>query len=145
MTPVCVFCAIAAGTSPAAVVREWDDAVAFMPLEPVVQGHTLVIPKVHVADFVQDPDVTGLTAKRAAGLARDRGMLSANLITSMGEDATQSVYHLHFHLIPRAAHDGFALPWDPRRGGTTRTTVVTGNTGQIHTGRGDQITNYPQR
>jgi histidine triad (HIT) family protein len=51
----CVFCEIVAGRAPATVVREWDDALALVPLGPVVDGHTLVIPKQHVADFGETP------------------------------------------------------------------------------------------
>lgn len=112
MNASCVFCAITAGRAPAKVVKEWDDAIAIVPLGPVVDGHTLVIPRVHVADFAADPDVTGSTARRAAQLCRDLDLVHANLITSKGAEATQTVFHLHLHLVPRAAGDGLALPWD---------------------------------
>jgi histidine triad (HIT) family protein len=109
----CVFCEIVAGREPATWVvapDEWDDAVAFVPLNPVVEGHTLIVPKVHVQDFAADPDVSAATMRRAAELMRwtDRPM---NVITSRGREATQSVFHLHLHLVPRAENDGLALPW----------------------------------
>lgn len=106
----CPFCAIVAGQAPATVVREWDDALAIVPLQPVVDGHTLVIPKEHVPDFTADPVVSANTMYRAAELMHwtPRPM---NLITSKGREATQSVWHLHLHLVPRAANDGLALPW----------------------------------
>lgn len=107
----CPFCEIVAGRAPATVVQEWDDAVAIVPLGPVVEGHTLVIPKTHVPDWVEDPTVTGATATRAAELAQELDLAIGNLITSAGEEATQSVFHLHLHLIPRAENDGLALPW----------------------------------
>lgn len=106
----CPFCAIVAGTAPATVVREWFDAIAIVPLHPVVEGHVLVIPKTHVDDFTEQPSVTGLTMFHAAELAWDMGG-SMNLITSKGREATQSVAHLHAHLVPRAESDGLALPW----------------------------------
>ncbi|MEU1622380.1 HIT domain-containing protein [Streptomyces sp. NPDC005722] len=64
----------------------------------------------HVADFASDPGVFAATARRAAELVRwaPRPM---NVITSRGREATQSVFHLHLHLVPRAANDGLALPW----------------------------------
>lgn len=110
MTDDCPFCAIAAGTAPATVVHRWHDAMAFIPLHPVVEGHVLVIPDRHVADFATDPEVSAATMRRAAELMRwtDRPM---NLITSRGREATQSVFHLHLHLVPRAEGDGLALPW----------------------------------
>jgi histidine triad (HIT) family protein len=114
----CPFCEINAGRAPATFVHEWSDAIAIVPLNPVVEGHTLVIPKTHVADFADDPDVTGATARRAAHLCRTLDLVHANLITSRGVYATQSVYHLHLHLVPRTENDGLALPW---YSGRTRT------------------------
>ena len=103
----CVFCDIIAGTASATVVRRWPDAIAIVPLGPVVEGHTLVIPTVHVRDALEDPEVTAATMRRAAELA----MPPCNLITSVGQAATQSVFHLHVHFVPRATDDGLALPW----------------------------------
>ncbi|WP_329472682.1 HIT domain-containing protein [Streptomyces sp. NBC_01723] len=113
----CPFCEINAGRSPATFIHEWADAFAITPLKPVVDGHTLIIPKSHVTDFADDPDVTGVTARRAAQLCRELDLVHANLITSRGVHATQSVTHLHLHLVPRAENDGLALPWYSGRGG----------------------------
>lgn len=111
-TPRCPFCEIAAGTAPARFVYTWPDALAFIPLNPVVAGHTLVIPRVHVTDFAADPEVSAATMRRAAEAARGiRPDGPMNLITSWGAAATQSVAHLHLHLVPRAEGDGLALPW----------------------------------
>jgi histidine triad (HIT) family protein len=113
----CPFCEINTGRAPATFVHEWSDAIAIVPLNPVVEGHTLVIPKTHVTDFADNPDVSGATARRAAQLCRDLNLIHANLITSRGVHATQSVFHLHLHLVPRAADDGLALPWYSGKGG----------------------------
>ncbi|MFD4457677.1 HIT family protein [Nocardia sp. NPDC058480] len=106
----CVFCQIAAGTAPATIVREWEDAIVIVPLGPVVDGHVLVIPRRHVQDFTSSPTVTatvmGRAAEYAAHLARP-----ANVITSKGHEATQSVFHLHVHVVPRSADDGLMVPW----------------------------------
>ncbi|MFD4234324.1 HIT family protein [Streptomyces sp. NPDC058542] len=109
MAEGCIFCDINTGRAPATFVGEWCDAFAIVPINPVVEGHVLVIPKLHVVDFTDDPDVTAATARRAAELAADIG--PCNLITSRGREATQSVFHLHLHVVPRAANDGLALPW----------------------------------
>ena len=66
MAASCVFCEIVAGRAPAKMVVEWSDAVAFVPLNPVVEGHTLVVPRVHVADATDSPNVTGQVMARAA-------------------------------------------------------------------------------
>lgn len=114
----CPFCEINEGRAAATFVREWSDTIAIVPLGPVVPGHVLVIPKTHVTDFADDPDVTGATARRAAQLCRDLNLVHANLITSRGVHATQSVTHLHLHLVPRRNGDGLPLPWDPRGEGS---------------------------
>jgi histidine triad (HIT) family protein len=118
--PPCPFCEINTGRAPATFVHEWSDTIAIVPLNPVTEGHTLVIPKTHVIDFTDDPDVTGATARRAAQLCRELDLVHANLITSRGVHATQSVFHLHLHLLPRAVNDGLALPWYSGRRRTAR-------------------------
>ena len=105
----CVFCKIARKEAPATVVAEWDDCLAFVPLNPVVPGHVLVIPKAHRDDFKQDPFVTASVMYKAAMLARG----PCNLITSAGKEATQTVFHFHVHLVPRRDGDGLMLPWTP--------------------------------
>lgn len=84
-------------------------AVSFEPLNPVVPGHLLVVPRMHVVDAVEMPSVTAETMRFAALLADDVG--DCNLITSIGPLATQSVRHLHIHIVPRRAGDELALPW----------------------------------
>jgi len=111
MNQFCVFCRIAAGTEPEAQVEyEWPETVAIVPLNPVTAGHLLVIPRAHVADALEDPIVTSTTMARAAEAA-DRGRGGCNLITSVGTDATQTVFHLHIHVVPRRPGDGLLLPW----------------------------------
>jgi histidine triad (HIT) family protein len=108
--PGCPFCDIIAGHAPATVVQEWDDVIAIAPRNPVVDGHTLVIPKSHVEDFAAAAHVASRTMSKASILAHRMGG-PMNLITSKGPEATQSVFHLHVHLVPRAVDDGLALPW----------------------------------
>jgi histidine triad (HIT) family protein len=103
----CVFCAIVAGESPAEVVHEWRDVLAIVPLDPVVKGHVIVLPKDHVQDALADPFITATVVQRAAELAHR----PANIITSAGGAATQTVFHLHVHIVPRRAGDGLLLPW----------------------------------
>lgn len=109
--PNCVFCAIAAGRSPATFYRTWDDAVAIRPRGGVNEGHLLVLPRVHVADAGIDPEVTAAVMRRAAEFMGR--WPSANLLTSKGSPATQTVFHLHVHIIPRKWDDGLLLPWSP--------------------------------
>lgn len=106
-----MFCAIIRGQALATIAGEWTDAIAIVPHRPVVAGHILVIPKTHVADFADDPEVTAATMRRVAQL----GTAPANVITSAGESATQTVFHLHVHIVPRSFGDGLALPWTGQR------------------------------
>jgi histidine triad (HIT) family protein len=106
-----------------AVLREWPDAIAILPHHPVVDGHVLVLPKTHVTDVADDPVVSGRVMVAAAELAAEHP--ACNVITSRGAAATQSVFHLHLHIVPRRSGDGLPLPWTPqqaaRRAAATRT------------------------
>ncbi|GAA2262559.1 hypothetical protein GCM10010415_27090 [Streptomyces atrovirens] len=110
----CPFCAIVAGRASATIVRRWPDALAIVPLSAVTAGHMLVIPKEHVADVGVDPAVSAATMRRAAELAGDMG--ACNIITSRGGLATQTVFHLHLHVLPRRRRDGLKLPWAADKG-----------------------------
>jgi histidine triad (HIT) family protein len=106
----CPFCAIIAGTAPAVLIKRWLDTIAIRPLNPVADGHILVIPNWHVEDALTDPVITGAVMQRAVQLGDLLGG-DLNLITSVGPAATQSVRHLHVHIVPRRDGDGLALPW----------------------------------
>ena len=80
------------------------------PLNPVVKGHRIVIPREHVTAFPDNPHVSAEAMLYAAHRAKEIG--DCNLITSKGKAATQSVFHLHIHIVPRQANDGLALPWN---------------------------------
>lgn len=84
--------------------------VSFEPLNPVTPGHRLVVPVMHVADALAAPHETGRVFEEAARLAFGLGC-DFNLITSCGADATQTVRHLHVHIVPRRPGDGLNLPW----------------------------------
>lgn len=114
----CVFCSIAQGQAEADVIAEADSWIAFFPLEPATPGHTLVIPRTHVRDLWHvDPTIseTLLHATIHLGNAILRALNpdGMNLITSSGSAAEQTVFHLHLHLVPRWADDGFGSIWPP--------------------------------
>lgn len=110
--PGCVFCDV----DRLPEFEEWpgmgDYGIyrVFVPLSPVVPGHLLVVPATHVADARENPSVTAGSMYVAARVAALR-YESANIITSIGTPATQSVMHLHLHLVPRTEGDGLHLPW----------------------------------
>lgn len=103
----CVFCKIVAGEVPVTMVEEWTSAIAFVPLNPVTPGHVLIVPREHVADATKAPDVTASVMWYAAQYAT----APCNIITSAGTEATQSIFHLHVHVVPRKENDGLCLPW----------------------------------
>ncbi|MFC4373277.1 HIT family protein [Nocardia halotolerans] len=113
MADRCPFCAILDDGAPATIVDEWREAIAIIPLNPVTPGHLLVIPRKHVDNATVDPILTGIVMQYAAEIAADTA--SANIITSIGEAATQTVFHLHVHVVPRRAGDGLHLPWTGQR------------------------------
>jgi histidine triad (HIT) family protein len=116
----CPFCRIAQGDDPAEIVAEGGEWLAFSPLDPATVGHTLVIPRAHATDFWQVDRALAAELARAAhavGLAIDRALdpPGMNLITSAGEIAEQTVFHVHLHLVPRWDGDEFGRIW-PSRG-----------------------------
>ncbi|MGW4204359.1 HIT family protein [Streptomyces sp. NPDC004726] len=110
----CAFCPLLAEPAHPAVVRRWPEAVALIPRAPVTEGHLIVVPYRHVIDMAADPGVSAAAMYHAAELARECG--PCNVITSRGVEATQSVFHLHLHVVPRRVGDGLVLPWGLPRG-----------------------------
>lgn len=87
------------------------------PLNPITPGHLLVIHREHTdsaADGLKGPTYASECMHFAAGYVRKQG-IQANIITSIGPDATQSVMHTHLHVVPRTEGDGLPLPWTPQQ------------------------------
>lgn len=119
--PGCLFCRIVAGDLPAQRVYEDERTIAFMDIAPGSRGHLLVIPREHAADITTiDPEDLAAVAQSAQVLARrviERlGADGVNIINSAGAAAWQTVFHLHFHVIPRYVGDPLVLPWTPAPG-----------------------------
>ncbi len=105
MNSDCIFCAVAEGRTPAAVVAEGANTLAFRDIHPAAPTHVLIIPKRHVADSAADlttshGEILGEIFELAAGvaLAEDLGD-GWRLVSNVGRAAGQSVHHLHFHLL----------------------------------------------
>lgn len=113
----CDFCAIARGEdTDTEIVCEDGNWVAFLPLSPATPGHTLVIPRVHVANLWEVEPRLGadlMAAVIRVGRAVEAALApeGMNLITSAGKTAEQTVFHLHFHIVPRWERDGFGPIW----------------------------------
>ena len=112
----CVFCKIRDGQIPSARVYEDDRTIAFMDINPLNDGHTLVIPRAHAATLFEadeaDLRAAIATAKRVAVAIQD-GLHpdGLNLLQANGAAAFQSVPHFHFHLVPRFTGDGKGFDW----------------------------------
>lgn len=103
----CVFCEKIAARDYADTA---EGVVWFEPLNPVTIGHRLFVPMEHAKDAAERPWVSAQVMRVAANYAQARNV-DFNLITSGGLTATQSVFHLHIHYLPRREDDGLALPW----------------------------------
>ena len=114
----CIFCAIVAGEAPALVVLETDQVVGFLDVRPVFPGHVLVVPRVHhetLLDLPDDllPSVFG-TAKRVAAAVVDALGCDGTFV-AMNNVVSQSVPHLHVHVVPRRRKDGLRGFFWPRQ------------------------------
>lgn len=110
----CIFCKIARKESPATIVFETADTLAFTPLEIVSRGHTLLIPKKHFENiFAIDEKIfkdISVSAKQLSLILKDQYQATGiNILHASGKDAQQSVFHFHIHLIPRYHNDGLDL------------------------------------
>jgi histidine triad (HIT) family protein len=119
--PDCLFCKIVAGELPATLVREDERTVAFMDINPATRGHLLVVPREHSKDLLEiaDDDLAACAAatRDLAALVSDRlAADGVNLLNSCGRAAWQTVFHFHFHVIPRYDADPLRLPWTPGPG-----------------------------
>jgi histidine triad (HIT) family protein len=118
----CIFCEIIAGRAPASVVHRDEQCVAFMDVQPINPGHLLVVPIVHAASLAELPPDTGghifRVAQSLAGGLRRSGMRceGIDLFLADGAAAGQEVFHIHMHVIPRFAYDGFGLRFPPGYG-----------------------------
>ena len=115
MTPMseeCVFCRIIHKQSPASIVYENDQVVAFLSNRPVNEGHTLVVPKKHYENIYEIPEeeVAYLfkVVKRVAVAVKDAmAAEGVRIVQNNGWAAGQVVFHLHVHVIPMEPNDGF--------------------------------------
>ena len=116
----CDFCQIARHQETARIVYEDERTLAFFPLKPVVPGHTLVVPRQHVPDLwsltLEDADpLTRTTLRIAKAIQTAMSPDGLNIINSVGEAASQTVFHLHVHLVPRSFDDAIGTIWPPSK------------------------------
>jgi histidine triad (HIT) family protein len=108
----CVFCKIARKESPASIVYEDEQVVAFLSSRPVNVGHTLVIPKKHYGNIYDIPEeeegyLFKIVKKIAHAVKDATGTEGIRIVQNNGEAAGQVVFHLHVHIIPMKTHNQF--------------------------------------
>jgi len=110
MSEECVFCKIVAGQIPSEKVFENENFIVIRDVSPQVEGHLLVIPKMHVGNFMElDEGMYEGFLRTVADVARQEGLENFNLVVNEGRVAGQIVEHLHLHILPRVEGDGFEL------------------------------------
>jgi histidine triad (HIT) family protein len=117
VAPGCVFCAIAAGEVPASMVLRDDDVAAFLDARPVFKGHVLVVPRAHVATLSDMPAAalgTFFAAVQRVARAVEAGLGADGTFVAMNNKVSQSVPHLHVHVVPRKKKDGLRGFFWPR-------------------------------
>ena len=114
----CLFCRIVAGDVGAETVYEDEGSLAFLDHRPLFPGHTLLIPKLHVETLMDLPaERTGpfFQTARLLAAAIERGMGSEGSFVAINNRVSQSVPHLHVHIVPRSKKDGLRGFFWPRQ------------------------------
>lgn len=118
----CIFCRIVEGKEKASFVAQGSDAVAFLDLHPINEGHTLIVPRKHTASIGDVDEIAAVAmwslARRVAAGLQASGLRceAINLFLADGAAAGQEVFHSHLHVIPRWQGDGFRIEFPPHYG-----------------------------
>ena len=115
--PGCLFCAIVAGESPAAVVLDEEEMVAFLDRRPVFKGHVLLVPRAHVETLPDLPAALRdplLESAQRISRAVKSALGAQGSFVAMNNTVSQSVPHLHLHVVPRTRGDGLRGFFWPR-------------------------------
>jgi histidine triad (HIT) family protein len=111
----CTFCDLIHGAAEVSICHEDSDAIAFMDIQPVNNGHVLVVPREHYESVLDVPQELGLhlfrvTMRLTAAIRRVTGCEDFNIVVNSGQAAGQDEPHYHVHIIPRRHGDGFDIP-----------------------------------
>jgi len=119
MEASCVFCGIIHNKKPASVVYSDDKVTAFLVIRPINPGHLVVIPKTHAPGLSELDEETGAhmfkIALRIAKAIKKSSIRNdgINLLLSDGKAASQEIFHVHLHVVPRFFGDGFGVQYGP--------------------------------
>ena len=112
--PECLFCKIINREIPGSIVYEDDRVLAFNDIHPRAPTHVLIVPKRHITSLndlsVEDDQLVGELVRRAAAIAKDRGISADGFRTvfNTNREAGQTVFHIHLHLL-----GGRSMAWPP--------------------------------
>ncbi|MEJ2865686.1 HIT family protein [Actinomycetospora flava] len=116
-TKPCAFCAVIAGDGPADVVHDGESTMAFLDTSPVFHGHVLLVPRTHVTTLADLPpeQLPGFfTLAQRLERAVESAMEAPGSLIMINNVISQSVPHLHLHVIPRRPKDGLRFFLGPR-------------------------------
>lgn len=114
----CIFCKIIAGDIPSAKVYEDEHVYAFLDISQVAKGHTLIIPKKHTRNLYDTPpevakELFARVPLIANAIKEAYNPIGMNLLNNNEAAASQSVFHLHLHLLPKYdVNEGFSVNWE---------------------------------
>ena len=111
----CTFCDLIKGAAEVSICHEDSDSIAFMDIQPVNNGHVLVVPRQHYESIFEVPAELGqhlfkVTMSLTSAVRKVTGCEDINIVVSSGEAAGQDEPHYHVHIIPRRIGDGFDIP-----------------------------------
>lgn len=120
----CIFCEIVVGHSPARVLLENETCISFLDIAPASRGHTLIVPKNHYRDIHDiDEEVLSDSTKLVKDVAKLLDMKlkpEGSTVFQMNQKAGwQTVFHFHFHVVPRWSEDTLIEPWVEKLGSTS--------------------------
>jgi histidine triad (HIT) family protein len=113
----CLFCSIVSGEVPSFTVASTDECVAFLDIRPVFKGHVLVVPREHVVTLADLPapllePFFGFAQRLS--VAAEKGLGAGGSFVAINNKVSQSVAHLHVHVVPRTKGDGLRGFFWPR-------------------------------
>jgi histidine triad (HIT) family protein len=114
----CVFCSIVAGGAPAHRVLDEAECIAFLDARPLFPGHTLLVPRAHIETLSDmPPELVGplFAAARRLAVAMEQGLKAQGSFVALNNKVSQSVPHLHVHVVPRNKGDGLRGFFWPRQ------------------------------
>ncbi len=114
--PNCIFCKIIAGDIPSSRVLETETALAFLDINPINHGHVLLVPKAHhpaIFDLGEEEaaETARLLPRLARAIRKATGADGLNVIINNGDCAGQTIFHGHWHIVPRFKADAVNWPW----------------------------------